>query len=104
MIAPAAGVVELLQALVRIPSVNPSGDPGTTGVGEKRCAEFIAGLLEACGAKSELREVLPERPNVLGCFPSDRPGKPKLLLCPHTDTVSVRGMTMPLSVIVSSWR
>ncbi len=94
MNAPAAGVVELLQELVRIPSVNPSGDPGTTGIGEKRCAEFIAGRLEACGARSELREVLPARPNVLGCFPADRPGKPKLLLCPHTDTVSVVGMTI----------
>ena len=94
MSAPAVGVVELLQSLVRIPSVNPSGDPGTTGVGEKRCAEFIADYLGACGAQPELREVLPDRPNVLGYFPSDRPGKPKLLLCPHTDTVSVRGMTI----------
>lgn len=92
--APAADVVALLQTLVRIPSVNPAGDPGTTGVGEKRCAEFLAERLEACGARAELREVLPGRPNVLGCFPTDRPGKPKLLLCPHTDTVSVVGMTV----------
>ena len=33
-------VVELAQALVRIPSVNPDGDPGTDLVGEHRCAEF----------------------------------------------------------------
>lgn len=93
-IPPAAGVTELLQALVRVPSVNPSGDPGTTETGEKRCAEFIADRLESIGARAELREVLPDRPNVLGRFPSDRAGKPKLLLCPHTDTVSVRGMTI----------
>lgn len=91
---PAADVVALLQALVRIPSVNPTGDPGTPGVGEKRCAEFVAEHLSALGAHAELREVLPDRPNVLGRFPSDRPGKPKLFLCPHLDTVSVRGMTV----------
>jgi acetylornithine deacetylase/succinyl-diaminopimelate desuccinylase-like protein len=95
MSRPAADVVELLQLLVRVPSVNPAGEPGTSEVGEKRCAEFIAGRLENFGAEAvELREVLPGRPNVLGRFPADRPGKPKLLLCPHTDTVSVTGMTV----------
>ena len=92
--APAADVVALLQALVRVPSVNPAGDTGTTEVGEKRCAEFIADRLAALGAHAELREVLPGRPNVLGRFPADRPGKPKLFLCPHVDTVSVLGMTI----------
>ena len=86
--------VELLQALVRIPSVNPSGDPGTAEVGEAAVAQYIAQQLADCGANVELREVLPGRPNVLGCFPADRPGKPKLLLCPHTDTVSVLGMNI----------
>jgi acetylornithine deacetylase/succinyl-diaminopimelate desuccinylase-like protein len=86
--------IELLQALVGIPSVNPSGDPGTTEVGEAACAQFIAQRLEDLGARVELREILPGRPNVLGCFPADRPGKPKLLLCPHTDTVSVTGMSI----------
>jgi len=86
--------VDLLCDLVRIPSVNPDGDPGTTGIGEKKCAEFLAGVLENLGANSELREVLPDRPNVIGRFPSDREGKPRLLLAPHTDTVSVVGMTI----------
>jgi acetylornithine deacetylase/succinyl-diaminopimelate desuccinylase-like protein len=86
--------VELLQALVRIPSVNPTGEPGTSEVGEARCAGFLAQQLEDCGASAELREILPGRPNVLARFPADRPGKPRLLLCPHTDTVSVAGMTI----------
>jgi acetylornithine deacetylase/succinyl-diaminopimelate desuccinylase-like protein len=94
MMAAAPDPVELLQALVRIPSVNPSGDPGTAEVGEAACAGYIAQRLEDCGARAELREVLPGRPNVLGCFPADREGKPKLLLCPHTDTVSVAGMSI----------
>lgn len=86
--------VTLLQELIRIPSVNPEGDPGTPDVGEKRIAEFVAGFLRELGAEVEMTEVLPGRPNVVARFPADRPGKPKLLLAPHTDTVSVGGMTV----------
>lgn len=87
-------VVELCQALVRIPSVNPHGSPGTLGVGEKRIAEWLATFLESCGARVELREVLPQRPNVVAHWPGDRPGKPRVLFAPHTDTVSVEGMSI----------
>ena len=85
-------VVELGQALVRIPSVNPDGDPGTDETGEQACAEFIADFLRSIGAQADLRPVRARRPNVVGCFPS--PGKPRLLFAPHTDTVSVAGMTI----------
>ena len=85
-------VVELLQALVRIPSVNPHGDPGTDGVGEGAIAEWLAVFLESIGARVELREVLPGRPNVVARWPA--PGKPRVLFAPHTDTVSVGGMTI----------
>lgn len=85
---------ELLRELVRIPSVNPDGDPGTEHVGERRCAEFLANWLEGAGAVVSLDEVLPGRPNIVARFPADRPGKPRLLLAPHTDTVSVVGMTV----------
>jgi acetylornithine deacetylase/succinyl-diaminopimelate desuccinylase-like protein len=87
-------VIELLQALVRIPSVNPSGNPGTDFVGEARCADFVGQFLGSCGARVELQEVKPGRPNVVGTFPTDRTGKPRLVLAPHTDTVSVAGMTI----------
>jgi acetylornithine deacetylase/succinyl-diaminopimelate desuccinylase-like protein len=89
-----SNVVELLQELVRIPSVNPAGDPGTDGVGEARIAGYLAQLLRSWGAVVELREVEPGRPNVVARFLSDRPGKPKVLFAPHTDTVSVSGMTI----------
>lgn len=94
--SPLPGVVELLQTLVRVPSVNPTGDTGVTAsdTGEARCAECVAERLETLGARTELIEILPARPNVIGRFPTDRPGKPKLILCPHLDTVSVRGMTI----------
>ena len=91
---PPQNVIELLQALIRIPSVNPDGNPGTEQVGEKACAEFVGTFLETCGAKIEYQDVLPGRPNVIGRFTSGHPGKPRLIFAPHTDTVSVAGMTV----------
>ena len=85
-------VIELLQALVRIPSVNPDGNPGTEMVGEQACAEFVGGFLEKCGARVELQPVLTGRPNVIGRFPVDRRGKSRIIFAPHLDTVSVAGM------------
>ncbi len=88
-----ASVVELLRELIRIPSVNPDGDPGTDGVGEQAVAGYLAELLGSLGAEVELREVEPGRPNLLARFPGGA-GKPRLLLAPHTDTVSVKGMSI----------
>ena len=87
-------VSDIASELVRIPSVNPDGDPGTPQTGEAACAEWLAAFLSAAGAEAELREVLPGRPNLVARFPSDTPGKPKILFAPHTDTVSVAGMTV----------
>lgn len=90
-----ANVIELCSQLVRIPSVNPHGDPGTTkGIGEKAVAEWVGHYVQDLGAQVELRQVMPDRPNVVARWPSDRIGKPRLLFAPHTDTVSVAGMTI----------
>lgn len=86
--------VELLQALISIPSVNPDGDPGTDRTGESDCARFVGAFLEQCGAEVSFEEVLPGRPNVIGRFPVNESGKPKFLFAPHTDTVGVGGMTV----------
>jgi acetylornithine deacetylase/succinyl-diaminopimelate desuccinylase-like protein len=91
-------VTELCQALVRIPSVNPDGDPGTDQTGEHACAEFIGEFLRAAGAEVFLDDVEPDRPNVIGRFTSepspDGKAKPRICFGPHTDTVSVGGMTI----------
>jgi acetylornithine deacetylase/succinyl-diaminopimelate desuccinylase family protein len=86
---------KLLQDLVRIPSVNPSGDPGTAAknTGEARMAEYVADFLRKLALDVEIQEVEPGRPNVIGKF-SSRGGKRSLTLAPHTDTVSVAGMTI----------
>jgi len=93
-----ANVIELCQALVRIPSVNPDGDPGTPHTGEQACAEYIADFLRAAGAEVVMDEVEPGRPNVIGCFHSKPSAsgqeKRRIVFGPHTDTVSVGGMTI----------
>ncbi|MCB1227818.1 MAG: M20 family metallopeptidase [Verrucomicrobiales bacterium] len=91
---PPDSVVALAQALVRIPSVNPDGEPGVTDTGEQACAEYVGRFLQAAGAAVSYDEVLPGRPNVIGRFPTSAAGKPRLLFAPHTDTVSVAGMSI----------
>lgn len=96
-----SNVVELLQALVRIPSVNPSG---TTEAGEKRCAEFVGRFLERCGAQVQYQEVKPDRPNVIARFPTVG-RKPRIIFAPHIDTVSIGGMTIePFSAEIREGR
>jgi acetylornithine deacetylase/succinyl-diaminopimelate desuccinylase-like protein len=88
-----ATVTELLQHLVRIPSVNPDNDPGTAATGEAAIADFLAGHLTGLGATVTLEEILPGRPNLIARFaPLD--GRPRVLLGPHLDTVGVAGMTI----------
>lgn len=93
-----ANVIELCQALVRIPSVNPDGDPGCDQTGEAACAAYVGEFLASSGAQVELDEVEAGRPNVIGRFPSlpaaDGKSKPRIVFGPHTDTVSVGGMTI----------
>jgi acetylornithine deacetylase/succinyl-diaminopimelate desuccinylase family protein len=85
---------KLLQQLVRIPSVNPEGSPGVANPGEQACAEFIAKFLRQAGANVQLQPVFKNRPNVIGVFKPKGKINTRLLLAPHTDTVSVLGMSI----------
>lgn len=91
-------VVRICRDLVSIPSVNPDGDPGTDSTGEKACAQYVGEFLAGLGAEVVYEEVLPGRPNVIGRFPTHSAAegrrKPRILLAPHTDTVSVSGMSI----------
>ena len=62
--------VDLLRELIRIPSVNPDGDPGTARTGEKECANFVADFCGPAAPKHGVEDILPGRPNVVGRFPS----------------------------------
>src|SRR5664279_1330767 len=89
-----SNVTDLLAELISIPSVNPHGDPGTRSVGEEQIASYLAAFLKELGADVELKEVKPGRPNVFGVFHPEKPVRQRLAFAPHTDTVSVAGMTI----------
>ncbi|MEM1157968.1 MAG: M20/M25/M40 family metallo-hydrolase [Verrucomicrobiota bacterium] len=85
---------KLLKQLIAIPSVNPDGDPGTEHTGEKVIAQFLAEYLKALGAKVKLTNVEKDRPNLFARFPVKGKVKQRILFAPHSDTVSVAGMTI----------
>ena len=85
-------VVTLLRELVGIDSVNPSLVPG--GRGESRIAARLADEMRSIGMAVHVNDVAPGRPNVVGVM-TGRSAGPALLLCGHTDTVGVAGMTDP---------
>jgi len=99
-----SGPVELLQQLVRIPSVNPDNAPGTDQTGEEALAIFLKSWLEPLGAKVEITEIKLGRPNLIARFaPLD--GRPRILLGPHLDTVGIEGMTIdPFSAEIRDGR
>ncbi len=90
-------VTDLLQALVRIPSVNPFAldVKENPQFGEARCARFAGDFLATLGADIQFEEVLPDRPNLIARFPSRGGNKPRVLFGPHLDTVTVEGMENP---------
>lgn len=85
-------IVELLQQLVAIDSINPDLVPG--GAGEEHIARFVAEWFERVGLEVVWDEVAPGRPNVIGIARGTGNGR-SLLLNAHMDTVGVAGMERP---------
>jgi len=92
--------IELLRDLVAIDSVNPSLVPG--GAGEAAIADRIASELHAAGLDVQVSEAAPGRPNVFGVL--DRGPGPALMLCGHSDTVGVEGMSAPFDPVLRDGR
>ena len=84
--------MRLLGDLVAIDSVNPSLVPGAAG--ERAVARRVVDEMRAIGLEVEIAEAAPGRPNVVGTLAGRAPGR-TLMLCGHTDTVGVVGMTRP---------
>jgi acetylornithine deacetylase len=83
----------LLAALVRINSINPSLVPGAPGEGE--IAGFVRAWLAERGIEAEIYEAsAANRPSVIGCIRGTGGGR-SLLLNAHMDTVGVAGMAAP---------
>jgi acetylornithine deacetylase len=85
-------VLEILQELIRTPSVNPSLDPDE-GHGEAAIAKVAQKWLAANGMKSRLEEVVAGRPNTVAEV--GRGEGPTLVFCAHLDTVGTKGMAIP---------
>ena len=84
MTATSLSVLELLDALVRINSVNPGLDPA--GSGEAQIAAFVAEWGRSAGLRVEEHDSTPGRPSVILRGGRDTGGR-RLLLCGHLDTV-----------------
>lgn len=87
-----AVVLDLLQELIRIPSVNPTLVPDE-GRGEAAVAAFARDWLAQHGIRAWLEEAAPGRPNAVAEV-GDGDG-PTLVFCAHLDTVGTAGMTIP---------
>jgi len=94
-------VLVLLRDLVAIDSVNPSLVPG--GAGEAGVADRVAAELRRAGLDVVLRDVAPNRPNVVGVLEGRANGQ-TLMFCGHLDTVGVEGMTGPFDPVVRDGR
>ena len=87
--------IRLLQDLIAIDSVNPSLVPG--GAGEGQIAEHVAQELRSFGVDTVIEDADAGRPNVIGII--DRGAGKSLMLCGHSDTVGVEGMTKPFDPV-----
>ena len=85
-------VLEILQELIRTPSVNPSLVPDEPH-GEEAIAKVARNWLIANGVRSWLEEAAAGRPNAVAEVGRDK-GR-ALVLCAHLDTVGTAGMIIP---------
>ena len=83
---PAAEVVELCRELIRIDTTNYGPQPGP---GERKAAEYVAGLLDEVGICSELFESEPGRTSLVADWVPDGvdPDASPLLIHGHLDVV-----------------
>lgn len=87
-------VSDLLAAMVRLPSVNPSGRaPEGPHEGEARMTRFVHDRLSERGIRCSLQALEPGRENVIARVPGRQ--EPPIVFESHMDTVSVDGMTIP---------
>lgn len=80
----AGEVVDICRDLIRIDTSNYGSDEGP---GERKAAEYVAGLLDEVGIAAEVVETAPGRANVLARWGGDGSRQDALLLHGHLDVV-----------------
>ena len=98
-----SGLVDLLEKLVAIPSVNPGHTDDERVCGEQKIAEFTAGFFEQLGFEVEWDVEIEGRPNVIARCGADHATE-ALLIEAHLDTVSEKGMDGAFSPRVADGR
>ncbi len=95
--------LQLLQDLIRIPSVNPMGRAIDASICfESRLTDFLIGFFQELGVEYEVREIQPGRSNVLARI-QGAPSAPVILFDAHQDTVPIDGMTIdPFDPVVNA--
>src|SRR5262245_18832956 len=88
----ASVIRELLEQLVRVPSVNPTLFPDEAH-GEAAIAAFACEWLGTRGVRAWTEEAAPGRPNAVAEVGEG--AGPTVVLCAHLDTVGTAGMTGP---------
>lgn len=94
-------VTDVVRALVRMDSVNPSLVPGAAG--EAGVASYVATTLRAIGMEVAIHEPEPGRPSVVGTLRGTGGGR-SLMLNAHYDTVGVDGMKDPFAAEIRGER
>ena len=99
----AGEIARTVEALVRIPSVNPALVPG--GAGEAEVGRWLARECERLGMEVSVEDVAPGRPNVVAALRGTEPAAGLgLLLNGHTDTVGAAGMRAPFEPVLQDGR
>jgi len=88
--------IALLRELVAVNSVNPTLVPGAPGEGA--IADLVAAALRRAGLDVSIEVVADGRPNVVGVLEGRAKGR-SIMLCGHTDTVGVAGMSDPFTPV-----
>ena len=96
-----AFVLQTLQDLVAIPSVNPSLSPD--GEGEAEIGRYVAEIFDRLGLEVGTLEAEPGRPSVVGRLGGTGSGR-SLMLNAHYDTVAVGDMEAPFDPQVRDGR
>ena len=98
-------LVQTLVDLIRIPSVNPFGEPvSQPEQGEVKAARYVADRLSRLGWSVRIDEYAPGRANVIGEAPASGRDRRGLMFAGHLDTVQVDGYDRPFDARVEAGR